>query len=342
MRWYQFGEDEFHIFDNNRSAYQHAVVYRHSFKSIKAHKLTPYRPKEFYELLQNTLHHCDNQHSLQSALLQALGLREKDQRAKIILSQLQNGTSFGQALIPFTPPQLKALFATLRQSTSEGPKIAILKSAAQLLERELALSQQISKSLTYPFLIMQSALLMAFMNAVFNQLHIVNIAILWSSVTILQVATLYFTLKGTISQLITKHITGIRIGSVLTLTLSMLESGESLQNTIELLKNHAHIKDRHSLYKAHLLLKSGYAPENCIPQQWFTSSGEKTINLKQTADIVTPLIKARDDWQRRNQQQINLICKAIPILGIVLSSIFVAYTLIQLYLPLLELSNFAV
>lgn len=329
------------VFNTKEQALKQAILQQRSIKGIKSIQLKTFTTDELNDLFKTTLHHLDNQHSLQSAILLALNKRLHDDRNVVISAEIRNGNSIGKALWPFVPNYLKSMLANLKQPNGEEPKVAVIKSTSERLSQEQALSSHFVKHLGYPILISQSALVMATINAFLNDSNVMLNGLLWAAISALQTLLSIFIKKGSLARYLIKHVGGFRYQNTLGTVIALIESGESIQYALKVLCKYAHPRDKNALYTAMLKLEAGYHVQDCLPQQWFKrQQASSQLSIKNTSDILTPLNQAKDAWTVANRGHVNLLCKMIPIFGIVIAALFVAYTLVQLYLPLMDINRF--
>lgn len=334
------GDDNALVFDSKELAIRHAVRIGKSTRHIKNTRSRSFNSIQLGSLLENTLHYWNNQSGLQQALLSALEQKSKDLRFSMIAQRLNQGDSIGDAMWAFLPSHLKPMLATLKQSSGEEPKIAVIKAVVNMLNREQELSQHLTKNLNYPFLIIQSALVMACINALFNNRDLFFTLCLWLCVSAIQLVIFYLVKSGYIARWLTQNIKGFRYENTLSIIVEMTKTGVPLHRILKGMCLHSHQHDILALYQSVLLLDSGSKVSEALPQQWFPKAKHyKLCSIDDTSDLLSPLIQAREDWATSNQYHINLLCKIIPLLGIVIAALFVTYTLLELYLPIMELNQ---
>lgn len=190
MRWFQITETLILPFHYESNAYQYALTHQLPISAVKPLRLKRCTIGQFLALIDQILYYTQQGHSLQSALLkqQTHRLSINAQRAmRIIACQLAQGVAIRQALALVVPPKAAALVALIPDNSTEESKIAALEITRQSMQQQMSLSQQLLKSLTYPYTVVQSAFILVLVNALLTKGSITWLALIWCLLTILQI-----------------------------------------------------------------------------------------------------------------------------------------------------------
>lgn len=344
MRWFFISERCILPFQHKSEAYEFAVVNQTSPKAIKEINLRPFKPLTCLQWLNQVIRLCENGHNLQSALMtqEHTNFNATSQYQIIaIRSLLHQGESVSVVLSFFLPKSIRLIAAHIPKEGTEESKLAALIVSREVLTNQIQLSQQLLKSLNYPAAIIQAALILAVVNKLLTHESIIQISTVWTGITCITLVFYYWVGFGYAYPFLCKHIASFRKYNTLSMLLALLKSGEPLQNAISRLCSGSAGKDQLLLYKCMLLLRSGAAADEALPNCWFMKTD--LLQLKQLAssgDLYTPIEKAIRYWKDRNESILKRLSQAFPILGIVIAAVFVTHTLVALYAPLMDVNTF--
>ncbi|MBM6550260.1 hypothetical protein [Marinomonas ostreistagni] len=343
MLWFQYSSNLILPFDCYSEAYRYALTLSIPISDVQQIKVKPCRSDHFLTLLEQILHYTEQGHSLQNALLaqQTFRLPLAAQRAMIIIeSQLSQGFSIGHALALVAPKKVIPLLSLMPEDSTEESKVAALQITKQSLITQQDLTGRLLKSLTYPFAVIQSALLLALANAWLTDASLLPLTCAWLTLSGLQILLYYWLNAGFAYPFIVRHCQSFRIHGYLTLLAALLDNGESLQRALVTLRDSASTQERTQLIMALLKLQCGDAAHNALPNTWFINASATLLaNTPHTGDLNLALTVAADEWQHRSEKALSILYKICPVLGMLIASSFVAYTLVQLYAPLMEVGN---
>lgn len=340
MTWFQIHENLILSFPNTTSAYRYALEHGTALKQLKPIKLAALSPRSCLKLFEQILHNLDTGHSLQSALMKQNHLQFGSDLQRHVLAiqcMLAEGQHVARALTIFMPNNIKHLAGCIPLDGTEESKIAALNVAKNILHSQQTLSNKLLKSLVYPFLVIQSSLLLAFMNALLTKQPLLMLATTWLFICLLQISLAIWIHCGHAYPTMCRTLRSLRIYNTLMILVALLQSGEPLQNAVKKLIPTSHKQDKFHLYKCYLLLQAGRPVQHALPSHWFEEQVKTQLEqIHMTGDLITPLTIAASTWQENNERILSLISKAFPILGIVVAAIFVTQTLMALYAPLMD------
>ena len=343
MNWFQLSDSLILPFHYQSEAYHYALTHQLPITGVRKLRIKRCSISQFLALIEQILHYTEQGHSLQSALLtqQTHRLSSRAQQAmRIVVCQLAQGVGIGAALALVVPDKAATLVALIPEHGTEESKIAALNITRQALHQQSQLSQRLIKCLTYPYTLIQSAMGLALVNVLLTDGSPLAMCFLWSCLTLLQGGFYVWVKVGSAYPFIVRHCKSFRIHSVLTLLIALLNSGEPLQRALQTLLNDTNNKERPNILRALLMLQRGANAGTALPSHWFLDFSASLLNnADQTGELTLALNVAADEWQARNQTLLTLITKLSPIIGMLIASIFVAYTLLKLYAPLMETSN---
>lgn len=340
MKWFQIAHNLILPYPNKTQAFHYAIQRQIPVKSIKVIKLAALSPRTCLKLFEHILHHLNSGHSLQSALMQQNHLqfgRDLTLHVLAIQSLLAEGHSVASVLTLFMPHNIKQLAGSIPLDGTEETKVAALSIAKDILQSQQTLSHKLLKSLSYPFLVIQSSLLLAFMNELMTKQPTLLLSGTWLLISVLQICLAIWIHRGHAYPAICRLLRSFRIYNTLMILVALLQSGDTLQNAIQKLIPTGPKQDKLYLYKCSLLLQAGQPIQHALPSYWFDQQIKTQLEqVQMTGDLVTPLTIAANTWQERNERILSLVSKAFPILGIVIAAIFVTQTLMALYAPLMD------
>lgn len=344
MVWFTLAPGMILPFATAASAYQYAIE-----QSLAIHKVQKLRfqhcsANEFSQLLEQVIHYCQQGHSLQSALLQQPqhGFKGNSLIAlTAIQTLLARGYGVAETLSYIAPVRLHALINLIPEKGTEESKLLALEIIQQALVEEQTLSTQLTKSLLYPFAVIQSALALAIANAWLTHSAYQTLVAIWLIISVLQSSTYLLLKRGYAYPLVTHYCQSFRIQNLLCLLEALLRCGDPLQIALKKL-NTNHPAERLSIYKAILKLQNGHSVEMSLPAHWFIGASKPLLACTpQTGDINSALSSATQEWKERSQKALGLMSKLAPIVGMMIAAVFVGYALLTLYAPLMEANHFA-
>lgn len=344
MKWYQLTPNKILPFANKAEAYRYALERHIALQHIKPTKLTALSTQSYLKFLEALQLHLNTGHSLQSALTKQNPYQYSNELRYHVLamqSLLEEGQHIATVLTLFMPSNIKHLSNCIPFDGPEETKIAAIQLTQTILESQQKLTNTLLKSLSYPFLVIQSSILLACMNALLTKQSILMPMSTWVVVSLFQLALYLWIDKGHAYPTLCASIRSFRTYNLLMILVALLDSGETLQEAIRKLLQGSSSQDKLSLQKCFLLLNGGTPIHQALPESWFDKQLKTQLDhVAMTGDLKTPLSNSANYWQDRNQRILNRFSKAFPILGIVVSAVFVTQTLMALYAPIMDVNAF--
>lgn len=344
MIWFQIQPTLILPFPNKLHAYRYAIEREISVKHIRRIKINPLSPHACLKLFEQVLHHLKTGHSLQSALMKQNHLQfGSDLKLHVLAIQclLAEGNHVASVLTLFMPLNIKSLAGSIPLEGTEESKVAALNIAKDILQTQQSLSSKLLKSLTYPFLVIQSSLILALMNGVLTKQSLLSLAVIWLLISLLQLSIGIWIHRGYAYPVICQLLRSFRTYNTLMMLIALLQSGDTLQHAVQKLLSTNSKQDKLHLHRCYLLLQAGRPIQQALPAYWFNQQIKTQLEqIHMTGDLVTPLTIAANTWHESNERILGLVSKAFPILGIVIAAVFVTQTLMALYAPLMDINAF--
>lgn len=266
---------------------------------------------------------------------------------KAILSQLEQGTTFNDALSTLTKPAASPYCQLLNtQGTREDCNKSLSLSIFQL-NALLEWSQKLLKTLIYPFSIIQIALIILITNKALQTksadnlflslLDEITVYLLCSTIQLFTVRSLYL---GNACYWLERYSQAFRLTKLFSLLSTTRQSGLPLQEAIKGMPEYF----QHPCIKAEILgvyytLRLGKNYAESFPVHWFPKESAIALHSAgQDGDIERALNMATREHEKRWQSTISLLEKLIPALCLFIAGGVVASALVTLYAPLMNIS----
>jgi protein transport protein HofC/type IV pilus assembly protein PilC len=266
--------------------------------------------------------------------------------SKAILSELEKGTLFNEALLKLTNQEAAPYCQLVNsQGTRENCEQSLAISINQL-NTLLSWSQRLLKALAYPFSIIQIALIIMIVNRSFQSASTTDYFIqlvsdlglysLCSAVQLLVINSLY---KGNACYWLERYSDNFRLTKLFSLLSSTRKTGITLQDALKNMPEYFTYKPiTLEILKVYYTLHLGKSYENSFPIHWFPNESAIALHSAgQDGDIERALVLAAKEHEKRWQKSVSLLEKLIPALCLFIAGGFVASTLVSLYAPLLEI-----
>jgi protein transport protein HofC/type IV pilus assembly protein PilC len=265
--------------------------------------------------------------------------------SKAILSELERGTLFNEALAKLTNQAASPYCQLINsQGTREDCEKSLVISITQL-NTLLNWSQRLLKSIAYPFSIIQVALIILIINrslqskpATEEWLELtadLTLYLFCSSIQLLIIRSLY---KGDACHWLEKYSSNFRLTKLFSLLSTTRKTGTSLQNALKNMPEYFNYKPtRLEILTVFYKLRLGQSYAMSFPEHWFPRESAIALHsAEQDGDIERALILASKEHEKRWQKSVSLLEKLIPALCLFVAGGFVTSALVALYAPLLE------
>lgn len=341
MEWYKIDQKNILPFPSKTQALLFCLSNDVKYNDIQRIRIRRMSSKISCLLIQQILHLCEQGHSLQSAILSPtrLALDKKISNYYWILqSQLNMGMSLADAFSLILPNKHYDLAAIIPEYGAEETKVNALKVMLSIFTDQNTLIYKVVTSCMYPFLIIQLALIINLVQLWLLKGEVgYSIMVTWLMTSIAQIAFIISVLNGSLYQLLKQCSKSMRYSNYLILLTTLIETGESLHAAIFKLIPGTARRDQIAMHRCYLLLMSGKSSYEALPKKWFQDTSLLQIQqVEVTGDLITPLTQAKKEHRQNCERIYGLITKVIPVFGIVCASVYVAFTLVELYRPLLE------
>lgn len=312
----------------------------------KPQKLDYQSLKTFYDELLNALHSglqlnqaishfaLSSPHPIISINCQAL------------LTELEKGRLFNDTLSKLTShsaaPYCQLLNAQgSREDCEKSLTISILQ-----LKSLLDWSHRLLKALTYPFCIIQIALMILIANRVMQHTAVehyyfmlisnISLYLTCSGVQLVIINSLY---KGYACSWLEKYSQNFRLTKLFSLLNTTRQTGVTLQEALKHMPTYfQHEVTKEQIFQVYYTLQLGQSYTSSFPSIWFPNEAEIALNsAEKDGNIERALTLATKEHEKRWQKNIALLEKLIPAICLFIAGGFVASALISLYAPLLEI-----
>lgn len=301
----------------------------------------------FYEEIQSALHSGLQLNQAISHFALSSTHPQIANTSKAILSELENGTTFNEALSKLTQASAIPYCQLLNsQGSREDCEKSIAMSIIQL-KSLLDWSQRLLKSIIYPFSIIQIALIILIANRAIQQkigesyfLELasnVSIYLVCSAIQFIVIRSLY---KGHACYWLEKYSGNFRLTKLFSLLSTTRKTGITLQQALMSMPEYfQYTLIKEEIYQVYYTLRLGKNYAACFPAHWFPNESSIALHsAEQDGDIERALILATKEHEKRWQKSISLLEKLIPAVCLLIAGGFVASALIALYAPLIEMS----
>ncbi|MGO3344217.1 MAG: type II secretion system F family protein [Marinomonas sp.] len=349
MPWYRIKEE-------TTSYYRYAI----SEQSLLFHFVelglwnivcTPYKPTLFhYKTLLVFFH------ELQSALNNGLQLNEAisslasgsshtslAKNCLAIKSELNAGETFNKTLSRLSNKHCQPYCQLISTAGSREDCEVSIDTAIKQLTSLLDWSGKLLKGITYPFFIIQIALLLNLSHAFFiqhsdNQSLLVN-GLLYLITTLAQGVIAINFINGNASNWFEKFNSSFRLTKLMSLLNTSRHTGKPLQQALismPLYFNHQGLKE--DIIASYYALQLGKNYQQSFPSYWFPKESATALHAAtNNGNIDRALTLAAQEHEKQCQRIIYWFEKIIPACCLFIAGGFVVSALLSIYKPLLEL-----
>ncbi|GAB3475289.1 type II secretion system F family protein [Marinomonas epiphytica] len=264
---------------------------------------------------------------------------------RAISCELSRGEDFNQALTTLATINTQPFCQLISQSGTRETYLKSLSCTIDQLTDLIGWSQNLLKSLTYPFCIIQIAWLLSLLNDAFfsnSPLAMQETLIKVASYILISLIQAYVMInihKGEACHWLEAYSREFRLAKLFILMTSHKKMGQTLQSTLESMPSYfQHRQIRQEVMLAYYKLRLGHDYTLSFSQDWFP--GHASIALETASkdgNIDRALFLALQEHQKKWQQQLQLIEKLLPVICLIIASIFVIRVLLSLYQPLMDM-----
>tara|TARA_R110001606_G_scaffold380052_1_gene540388 strand:+ start:1505 stop:2569 length:1065 start_codon:yes stop_codon:yes gene_type:complete len=267
--------------------------------------------------------------------------------SKAILSELENGTLFNEALSKLTQTSATPYCQLLNSKGSREDCEKSLSVSITQLTALLDWSQRLLKTMIYPFSIIQIALIILIANKVMQQkveesyiFDLTNVVSVYFVCSIIQFIIIQSLYQGHACHWLEKYSSNFRLTKLFSLLSSTRQTGVTLQQALKTMPEYFQYTPlKEELYQVYYTLRLGKNYAASFPAHWFPNESSIALHsAEKDGDIERALILAAKEHEKRWQKNISLLEKLIPAACLFIAGGFVASTLITLYAPLIEMS----
>ena len=353
MPWYRVKHENGKI-DYQHSSSENELIFDYIKNKNWQVSITQWNPKKldykglltFYEEIQSAL-----SSGLQlNQAISHLAISTNHERVaainKAILSELEKGELFNDALLKLTNPEAAPYCQLINsQGTREDCEQSLAISINQL-NTLLSWSQRLLKALAYPFSIIQIALIIMIGNRFFqpspttdNFIEWLEDLIVYVLCSVIQLLVIHSLYKGNACYWLERYSTTFRLTKLFSLLSSSRKTGITLQNALKSMPEYFTYKPiTLEILKVYYTLRLGESYEKSFPSHWFPDESSIALySSGQDGDIERALLLATREHEKRWQKNVSLLEKLIPAFCLFIAGGFVASTLVTLYAPLLEI-----
>ena len=266
---------------------------------------------------------------------------------KAILSELENGTLFNDALSQLAKPSAAPYCQLLNSQGSREDCEKSLSMSIKQLKTLLDSSQKLLKAITYPFCIIQISLLILIANQVMQRSATGNY--IFELISILGTyffcsLTQYFIIRslhqGQACYWLEKYSSTFRLTKLFSLLSTSRKAGKTLQQALINMPEYFHqLQIREEIYQVYYTLRLGKSYAKSFPNHWFPNESAIALHsAEQDGDLERALILAENEHAKRWQKNIAWLEKIIPAICLFIAGGFVTSALITLYEPIFEMT----
>ncbi|ADZ91281.1 hypothetical protein GV054_10105 [Marinomonas mediterranea] len=330
-------------FESSRDVKKHAVKNRRLPNRYLVLKLRKLSTKAFYNLLQQISLDCKQGLSIKDSLISQRQQDKSSYSIEVILIKIQEGTSLKESIASMCDQRLHYYTNYLIDDSTHEVTLTMIEAAISELASSIELSKSLTKSLLYPFFVVQASFMLLALNALMvntnpDRSTIPLVLISWATITLIQTAIAICAKNGTLLNLLERHSKALQLKNLFQLSLHLVKSG---------IPTHLAIKSaRHNLRSPQLIaqalsfelnIRLGIKIQRALPKTWFDSDGYSIISSSRTGEkIEKALIRGYEYNSQRCVSLLSCITKTMPVLCLLVAGCLVGFTILEIYSPLLE------
>ena len=301
----------------------------------------------FYEEIQSALHSGLQLNQAVSHFALSSAHPTIANTSKAILSELEKGTLFNEALSKLTQASVTPYCQLLNSQGSREDCEKSLSMSITQLKSLLDWSQRLLKAIIYPFSIIQIALIILIANRTLQQktedlyfFDLMNDLIIYSLCSAIQVVIIRSLHQGQACYWLEKYSSNFRLTKLFSLLSTTRKTGITLQHSLKNMPEYfQHSPIKEEIYQVYYTLRLGKNYATSFPAYWFPRESAIALHsAEKDGDIERALILAAKEHEKRWQKNIALLEKLIPAVCLLIAGGFVASALVALYAPLIEMS----
>ncbi|MFT2111602.1 type II secretion system F family protein [Marinomonas sp. 2405UD68-3] len=249
-----------------------------------------------------------------------------------------NGVPLEKALLQLCDKKHQFIGDLLPKNTTQENFRKSLTVILDNLISKKETSTQLTKSLYYPFFIIQASILSLIGNMLLEDTLELNIMMVYFLVSAVQIITIHQTTTGKAIYFLEYFSSSLRLYNFFELLSSSLDTGESLQDTIKKIADStSHQHHKKQLYVTYYKLKLGLGYAESFPRYWFLGESYLAlVNSSKNGNIERALLLASALQKQRWFYILSLLNRIVPALSLLTAGFFVAKVLINIYAPLME------
>ena len=262
-----------------------------------------------------------------------------------LLSELEKGVTFNEALIKLTTPSASPYCHLVNAKGSREDCEQSLVVSIKQLETLLNWSKRLLKTLYYPFSIIQIALIILIANQFLQSASATETYIetlkgfgMYLSCTLMQLFIMYQLYKGNACNWLEKRSRAFRLTKLFSLLSSARKTGKTFQQSLKSMPDYFHYKPiQIEILEVYYKLQLGSSYEDSFPKHWFPKESSIALySSGRNGDIERALLLASNEHEKHWLKHVSLLEKIIPAVCLFVAGGFVASALVALYAPLLE------
>ena len=267
--------------------------------------------------------------------------------SKAIISELENGTPFNDALNKLTQPSTSPYCQLLNSQGSREDCEKSLNMSITQLKSLLDWSQRLLKAIIYPFSIIQIALIILIVNRTMQQktegsyffelINDLTVYLVFSAIQLIIIKSLH---QGHACYWLERYSGDFRLTKLFSLLSTTRKTGMTLQHALRTMPEYfQYTPIKEEIYQVYYTLRLGKNYAISFPSHWFPNKSAIALHsAEQDGDLERALTLAAKEHEKRWQKSISLLEKLIPAACLLIAGVFVASALIALYAPLIEMS----
>ena len=311
----------------------------------------PYRPHYFnYKTL--LLFFTEIKSALQNGLQlnEAIqGLSESSRNATLsrncsaIHHELSAGKSLNKTLSRLSNRRCSPYCQLIVNNGSREDYEQSINTSIEQLSALLNWSARLLKGITYPFFIMQVALIINLLYSVFNNEgfspRVISAMVSYLLTSLIQIIVLVNFINGNASNWFETCNASFRLSKLLSLLKASRKTGKTLQQALYGMPLHfKHSQLKEDILISYYSLLLGHSYQASFPDYWFPKESALALEAaNQNGDIDRALTLAAKEHEENCQRVIYWFEKIIPAGCLFIAGAFVVSALLSIYQPLLEL-----
>ncbi|REG85487.1 type II secretion system F family protein [Marinomonas pollencensis] len=297
----------------------------------------------FFTEIKNALHNGLQLNEAIASLSESSSNAILSRNCSAIHHELTAGKSFNVTLSRLSQARCSPYCQLIINNGSREDCAQSIDTSIEQLTSLLSWSSKLLKGMTYPFFIMQVALIINLLYGVFSNdgatssLLINGASYLLTSV--LQVIVMINFINGNASNWFEKVNASFRLSKLLRLLSASRKTGKTLQQALYGLPLHfKHAQLKEDILFSYYSLQLGKSYQASFPQYWFPKESALALEAaSHNGNIDRALTLAAQEHERHCQQVIYWFEKIIPAVCLFIAGAFVVSSLLSIYQPLLEL-----